>query len=506
MQYLLKWLTRIFAVIYSLSIFPSDAESLASSQNLKSGFSQSHNLNQQTRISLLSDDNFRTKIQSFNRERIPGRRSFGTGNGAFGFFETTSEQIGSLSKAKIFEKIGKRCKIVTRLSSGPARVDKPQVVGNDAAGFSIRFFTTEGNWDLLTMTTPVSSFRDPSRTFEGIHALEERPLNNQAYPDQIKDMNTILPEGFHSLMWQYSDVGLHKNWRVLTGFSICAFKLVNSEGEYVNVRFSIKAKKKYDYLTLDEANWFRGYVPDYYARDLYAAIDRGDFPEFSLRIQIVEPKDEDNFDFFLFDPTKMWDERRFPWITIGRIVLNENPKNWFSEIESLALNPMNLIPGIETAFDRVTQSRLFIYSDTHRFRLGTNHQLLPINKPLNLPKPIHPDAGFCTKSSDQQNFNGNLLYSESQKSGPTQGSRPFQIPGGTLIRRHDVSYLDNYSQPNQTWMSFGRGQQERLVERLSLDLLASRPETRIRFLKHAKILNPDWCHKLALAIGLDDRC
>lgn len=296
---------QIFGLIYCPTFLCINAESSNWSQDLKSRFIQSLSSDWQRPISLLSDDNFRTKIQHFNRERTPGRRSFGTGNGAFGYFETTNKWISSISKAKIFEKIGKRCRVAVRFSSGPARVDIPQIVSNDAAGFSVRFYTEDGNWDLLTINTPVSSFRNPSRTFEGIHALEERAVGNRMYLDQKKDFDTLSPEGLHSVMWQYSDTGSHRNWRVISGFSVCGFRLVNSKGEYVNARFSIKSKKKFDYLSPQEADWFRGYIPDYYARDLYTAIERGNYPEYSLRVQIAEPKDEDDFDFFLFDPTKV---------------------------------------------------------------------------------------------------------------------------------------------------------------------------------------------------------
>lgn len=240
------------------------------------------------------------------REKVIDRKPFSTGTGAFGYFECTLSDAHIYSKAKLFSKVGKRTPVVARLSAGPDRNGVAQTVQDDIYGFAVKFFTEEGNWDLLTMSLPVSTFRSPQRSPEATHTFDENPENNLRDPNAHLDFTTANKgEGLHSSTWLYSDIGLPYHWRMMSAYSVCSLSLVNEDGKIYHVRFILRAKKKYRYMEFETARILRSYIPDYYARDLYVAIERGEFPEWTLVAQILTPEMSKKIDFDPFDPTKV---------------------------------------------------------------------------------------------------------------------------------------------------------------------------------------------------------
>ena len=254
---------------------------------------------------LFQETNLVEKLSHFVRERVIDRKTFSTGSGAFGYFECTKPNAHFFSKASLFGKVGKKTRIVARLSAGPDRNGSPQTVYNDIHGFSVRFYTDEGNWDLITMSLPVSTFRSPQRAPEATHTFDENPLNNLLDANRHIDYLTSNHEGLHSMTWQYSDIGIPKNWRVMSAFSVCTLSLINDQGRIHFVRFILKSKQKYGYMSTETARYLRAAIPDFLTRDLYASIRRGDYPEWILIAQTLTPEESKKLDFDPFDPTKV---------------------------------------------------------------------------------------------------------------------------------------------------------------------------------------------------------
>lgn len=254
---------------------------------------------------LLQDVNLIEKLSHFVQERTLNRRSFSLGTGAFGYFECTLPNAQRYSRAKLFDKVGKRTPIVVRIAPGSARYGAPQPPHNDAYGFCVRFFTEEGNWDLLTMNFPLSPLRDPMRSPESAHANQEDPASNLNDPNRSLDFLTSNLQGLHSFTWQYSDIGLPLNWRLMSGHSLSSLSFMNEKGKIFHVRFTLKAKRKYKYMDAEMAHYMRSHIPDYYMRDLYVSIKNGDFPEWFLIAQILTPEAMEKIDFDPFDPTKV---------------------------------------------------------------------------------------------------------------------------------------------------------------------------------------------------------
>ncbi|XP_074605736.1 catalase-2-like [Brevipalpus obovatus] len=455
-------------------------------------------------IYVLSDTNLMKKLSHFVREKVIDRKPFSTGSGAFGFFECTLPDAHVYSKAKLFSKVGKRTPIVARLSTGPDRNGVAQTVQDDIYGFAIRFYTEDGNWDLLTMSLPVSTFRSPQRSPEATHTFDENPENNLRDSNAHVDFLTSNAEGLHSMTLLYSDIGLPQDWRMMTTYSVCGLSLVNKDGKIYHVRFTVKAKQKYKFMEFETARILRSYIPDYYSRDLYVAIERGKFPEWTLIAQILTPEISKKLDFDPFDPTKIWDEKIFPEIHLGRIVLNENPTNWFSQIEQAAMNPGNIVPGIGPSPDRLQQGRFYLYKDAQRARLKENHRYWATNRPIKgQENPTYRD-GTCTSRKNggpEPNYYPNSFTSI--ETYPDNSMKDF--PTGNLIHRAETQNSDNYSQVNQTWSSFGKLQQKRQARRLSSDLRFAAKEFQIRLLKHIRLVNEDYCENLRLALNITER-
>ncbi|XP_074604724.1 catalase-like [Brevipalpus obovatus] len=386
------------------------------------------------------------------------------------------------SRAKLFSKVGKRTPIVARFSTSSSRAGAPPATHNEAFGLAVRFKTGEGNWDLLSVNFPQSAAPYPMKTPDSTHRADENPTNN--LPDANVGMDYLVSnqEALQTRLWQFSDISIPNDWRMMTTFTGCSLSLINDRGKTYHVRFTVKAKRKHRYMDAEVAKYLRSNIPDYYFRDLYTSIERGDFPEWNLIAQILTPEVMKKIDFDPFDISKLWDEKIFPEIHLGRIVLNENPVNWYSQIEQLSLSPGNLVPGIEPSPVRIQQARIFLYKDAHYARLGANHRFLETNR--------------ATEERILQFVTVNVH----------QSAMVVHIPTITLVLsftpRPNPMTIENSTPVNATWNSFSWQEQERIIQRMSRSVIKADENLQIRLLRHLKIANRDYCEKLWANLNL----
>ncbi|XP_074605733.1 peroxisomal catalase 1-like [Brevipalpus obovatus] len=448
----------------------------------------------------LADEQFLKKIAHFVRERRPERVPSPIGNGAFGFFECTNPTLSNISSASLFAHVGKRSDVVIRFGTPTAR---PGGTENRRAPvtFGIRFFTDEGNWDLLAFSSPIFFVREGIRFPDLTHSVNLDPANNLFTLNEVVDLINHNPELLSEIFYFFSDLFVPDGWRSIDGFSINTFKLKNDSGKMVYVRFKLETQQKRKFTTEEELINYGANIPDYQSRDLYSAILRGDYPQWIFKAQILDMDKADELDFNPFDTTRLWDERRFSSIILGKVVLNKNPTNWFSQIEQLALNPGHLVDGIEFGPDKLLQSRLQAYRDSHNYRLGPNHFQLGANA-ARVPahQPTVTDGLCFSPVADQEaaNFYPNSM-SKSRDS-MTKESNFYSHLEDTLIRRFQTGTDDYYSQPDWIWRSFTFDHQERVIQRLISYLARVDGQIGSRFIEHVRGANSQFHCRLVSAI------
>lgn len=327
---------------------------------------------------LLQDFILHEKMAHFNRERIPERVVHAKGTGAFGTFTVTND-ITEYTKAKLFSKVGNACKVLIRFSTvggekGSADTER------DPRGFALKFYTEDGNWDLVGNNTPVFFVKDPKKFSDFIHTQKRDPKTNLKNPTMMWDFWSLNPESLHQVMILMSDRGTPFSYRHLHGFGSHTFSMINSKNESVWVKFHFITKQGIKNFTAMEANEMRGIDPDHAQRDLVEAIEKKDFPKWDMKIQVMTHEQAKSLPFNPFDLTKVWPHADFPLIDVGTFELNHIPKNYFAEVEQAAFAPAHVVNGIGYSPDKMLQGRLLSYPDAHRYRLGANYEQIPVNK------------------------------------------------------------------------------------------------------------------------------
>jgi catalase len=330
---------------------------------------------------LMQDVHLLEKLAHFDRERIPERVVHAKGAGAGGYFEVTAD-VTKYTKAKFLSEVGKRTEVFVRFSTvggekGSADAER------DPRGFAIKFYTEEGNYDLVGNNTPVFFIRDPLKFPDFIHTQKRNPATNCKDPNMFWDFLSLTPESIHQVTILFSDRGIPATFRNMNGYGSHTFKWYNEKNEYFWVKYHFKTDQGIKNLTRKEAEIIRSKDPDHATRDLYEAIKQGDYPSWTLQMQIMTPEQAKDYRFDILDITKVWPHTDFPPIRVGKLVLNRNPENYFAQVEQAAFGPGNLVPGIAASPDKMLQGRLFSYHDTHLHRLGPNYHLLPVNVPKN---------------------------------------------------------------------------------------------------------------------------
>lgn len=316
---------------------------------------------------LLDDITFIQEMAHFNRERIPERVVHAKGAGAFGYFEVTNTEITKYCRAGLFSQLGKRTRVAARFSTVARERGSADTV-RDVRGFAIRFYTEQGNWDLVGNNTPVFFIRDPHFFMRFIHSQKRNPQTNLLDYNARWDFFTLRPESLHQVTWMYSDKGIPDGFRHMDGWGSNTYKLVNSKNEPVYNKFYWRTNQGVKNLDVDTANQLVTSDPDYGVHDLYDSIARKQYPSWTLYVQIMTYDQARRFEFNPFDLTKTWPENDYPYIEVGRMTLDENPKNYHAEVEQLAFSPSNRVTGIEFSPDKVLQARVFAYADAHRYR------------------------------------------------------------------------------------------------------------------------------------------
>jgi catalase len=331
----------------------------------------------------LNDVNLIEKLAHFNRERIPERVVHAKGAGAHGYFEVTND-VSKYTRAKFLSEVGKKTDVFARFSTvggekGSADSER------DPRGFAVKFYTEEGNYDVVGNNTPVFFIRDSLKFPDFIHTQKRNPKTNLKDADMFWDFLSLTPESNHQVTILFSDRGTPRTYRNMNGYAGHTFMWFNEKGEYFWTKLHFKTEQGIDNFTGEEADKMRGIDPDCATRDLFESIAKGNFPSWRVEVQIMLPEQAKDYRFDPFDITKVWPHSDFPPIEVGRMVLNRNPENYFAEVEQAAFAPANFVPGIGPSPDKMLQGRLFGYRDTQRHRLGPNYHLLPINAPKKCP-------------------------------------------------------------------------------------------------------------------------
>jgi catalase len=408
---------------------------------------------------LLQDHKLIEKLAHFNRERIPERVVHAKGSGAFGTFTVTND-ITKYTKAKLFSEVGKQTPLLVRFSTVAGELGAADAE-RDVRGFAVKFYTEEGNWDIVGNNTPVFFLRDPQKFPDFIHSQKRDPQTNLRNAVSQWDFWSLSPETLHQVTILFSDRGLPKSYRTMQGFGSHTFSFINAENERFWVKFHFKSMQGVENNTNEEAVKLIGEDRESHQRDLFNAIGRGDFPRWRFCVQIMTEEQAENLDFNPFDLTKVWFYKDFPLIEVGVIELNHNPENYFAEIEQAAFAPSNVVPGVSFSPDKMLQARIFAYADAQRYRLGVNHEQLPVNRPRS---EVHNyQRAGAMRYGD--NGGGSVNYEPNSfggaKENKSYGEPPLKISGDAARYDHRAGN-DDYSQAGKLFNIMTPAQQELL--------------------------------------------
>ena len=451
---------------------------------------------------LMQDTHLLEKLGHFDRERIPERVVHAKGAGAHGYFEVTAD-VTKYTRAKFLSEIGKRTDVFARFSTvggekGSADAER------DPRGFAVKFYTEEGNYDMTGNNTPVFFIRDPLKFPDFIHTQKRHPGTNLKDADMFWDFLSLTPESIHQVTILFSDRGTPRTYRHMNGYSSHTFKWYNDKGEYYWVQYHFKTEQGIQNLTRDEATKLKGEDPDHATRDLHEAIERGEYPSWRLEVQIMTPEQAKEYRFDPFDITKVWFHADFPPITIGRLVLNRNPENYFAEVEQAAFSPANFVPGIAASPDKMLQGRLFSYHDTHIHRLGPNYHLLPINRPKAATVNYYQRDGFMCFGD---NGGGSPNYYPNSFGGPEPqpdvAEPPFDVSG--QAGRHA------YTHPNDDFFQAGElyrrvmtdEDRDHLIGNITTHLCNAQKRIQLRQTAIFYKADPEYGRRVAEGLGLD---
>ncbi|MBB3190306.1 catalase [Halomonas cerina] len=332
---------------------------------------------------LLHDHYLIEQMANFNRERIPERQPHAKGGGAFGHFEVTQD-VSQYTRAAVFQP-GTKTDTVIRFSTVAGERGSPDT-WRDPRGFALKFYTSEGNYDMVGNNTPVFFVRDPLKFQHFIRSQKRRADSGLRDHDMQWDFWTLSPESAHQVTWLMGDRGIPKTWRNMNGYTSHTYMWVNAQGEKFWVKYHFKTDQGIECLTQEEADRIAGEDADYHRRDLFQAIERGDYPSWTLKVQVMPFAEADDYRFNPFDLTKIWPHDDYPLHEVGRLTLNRNPTDFHTEIEQAAFEPNNLVPGIGISPDKMLIARVFSYADAHRARMGVNYKQIPVNAPKS---PVH---------------------------------------------------------------------------------------------------------------------
>lgn len=417
------------------------------------------------------------KLAHFNRERIPERVVHAKGSGAFGTL-TITHDITAYTKAALFSEIGKKTDMFVRFSTvagerGAADTER------DVRGFAMKFYTEEGNWDLVGNNTPVFFIRDPLKFPDFIHTQKRDPKDNLRSATAAWDFWSLSPETLHQVMILMSDRGIPKNLRQMHGFGSHTFSFLNAENKRSWVKFHFKSMQGIENFTDAEAEEIVGKDREYSQRDLFEHIAQGDFPKWRMCVQIMPEEEAKNYRFNAFDLTKVWSQKDYPLIEVGVMELNKNPENYFVTVEQAAFNPANIVPGISYSPDKMLQGRLFAYGDAHRYRLGVNAGSLPVNAPKCPMHNYHHDGPMRF----DDNYGSKVNYEPNSFGGPVEQPQhqepPLRLEGDAYNYNHQED-TDYYTQPGDLYRLLPQDEKNRLHGNAARSMTGAPEEIQVR--------------------------
>lgn len=451
---------------------------------------------------LVNDFHFREKIFHFDHERIPERVVHARGYGAHGFFETY-ESLAAYTRADLFQRAGEKTPAFVRFSTVAGNKGSFDLA-RDVRGFAVKLYTQEGNWDLVGNNIPVFFIQDAIKFPDMVHAVKQEP--DRAFPqaqsahDNFWDFISLTPESMHMIMWVMSDRAIPRSFRFMEGFGVHTFRLVNAKGESTFVKFHWKPKLGLQSVAWNEAVKINGADPDYHRRDLWNAIQSGNFPEWEFCLQLFDQEFADSFDFDILDPTKIIPEEILPAKPVGRLVLDRMPENFFAETEQVAFMTQNVPPGIDFSNDPLLQARNFSYLDTQLKRLGSpNFTHIPINAPKCPFHHFQQDGHMAMRNPvGRANYQPNS-WGEGPRESPSTGFPHFPaVEQGETVRLRPESFADHYSQARQFYISQTPAEQRHIAAALTFELSkVETPVIRERVVSH--LMNID--ETLANTVG-----
>ena len=446
---------------------------------------------------LMQDYQLLEKLAHQNRERIPERVVHAKGSGAFGTF-TVTHDISKYTKAKLFGAIGKKTDLLMRFSTvagerGAADAER------DVRGFSVKFYTEEGNWDLVGNNTPVFFVRDPLKFPDFIHTQKRHPKTNMRSPTAMWDFWSLSPESLHQVTILFSDRGLPVGFRNVNGYGSHTFSLISADGVRHWVKFHLKTRQGIKNWTNEEGNAVIANDRESAQRDLFEAIEKGDFPKWRVQVQIMPETDAEKTSYNPFDVTKVWPHAEYPLIDVGEVELNRNPENYFAEIEQSSFSPSNIVPGISFSPDKMLQARIFAYADAHRYRVGTHYEALPVNRPKNAVNHYHMDGSMRADIPK----NTDAFYEPNSFNGPVEQpdakEPPLHISGDADRYNHRIGN-DDYIQPGNLFRLMSAHQQHQLFTNIAAAMQGVPKEITDRQIVHFTKADPAYGAGVAEAL------
>ncbi|MBU1049617.1 catalase [Candidatus Bipolaricaulota bacterium] len=448
---------------------------------------------------LLQDHHLIEKLAHFNRERIPERVVHAKAAGAFGTF-TVTHDITQYTKAQVFSKIGNRVEVLGRFSTVAGEKGSADTV-RDVRGFALKFYTEEGNWDMVGNNTPTFFIRDAIKFPDFIHTQKRAPQSNYKDDTPQWDFWSHVPESLHQVTILFSDRGIPAGIPYMNGYGSHTYSLINAANERFWVKFHFKTQQGIQCLMQEDANRIAGLDPDYITRQLFESIQNGEYPKWTLFIQVMPETEAETYRWNPFDLTKVWPHGDYPLLEVGILEMNRNPQNYFADIEQAAFSPANVPPGISFSPCKMLQARLFAYADAHRYRLGANYEKLPVNAP-------HATRTHNYQRDGSMRFDDNggptPNYEPNSFGGPKASSRyqepPLKISGDAARYEQKRGVDDDYIQPGNLYRLMPEDEQKRLIANI-VGSLKNAPQTiQEKMVEHFRRADPDYGKGVAKAL------
>jgi len=453
---------------------------------------------------LLQDHIFLEKLAHFDRERIPERVVHAKGAGAHGFFKVYKD-MSKYTLANFLSDPTKETPVFVRFSVVIGSKGVADTV-RDVRGFAVKFYTDDGNYDIVGNNLPVFFIRDAIKFPDLIHALKPDPISNipgdSAKNSRFWDYISLTPEATHMITWLFSDLGTIKSYRTMKGAGVNTYKWINDKGESKLIKYHWIPKAGEKTIDRFEAEKLAGIDPDIASRDLFDTISRGKTVEYELRVQIMD-EDEDDLDFDPLDATKTWPEDKFPLMPVGMMTLNRNPQNFFAEVEQVAFSPSSIVPGIGFTNDKLLQGRLFSYTDTHMHRLGKNFLQLPINRPIvPIQNNMQDGPAQYLPNKGTTNYNPNSLNNGNPHPAPLSG-KPEKVKEEGTIQRKSIEKTNDYEQAGERYRTLSKTERDHLISNIVDALSYATKDIQYRMLNHFLKADQDFGRRVAKGLGLN---